>query len=177
MKRYLPLVLTVVPVLIAYGNVGCKKTVPTLEAGADPSATAAAAPDDAAAAAPVAEADAAPAATLSAAATVVRTATKPTASSAAPVAGGAYQGTYTCFGGMTVSQAGFNVSARQKPGDTANYAVVACNASGDSCDGTTTMYAAGKAAGTKKSSLKRNPTNGDLTYRAEGETPVLCHKR
>ena len=166
MKRYLLLALAAfVPVMVSFGS-GCKKTVPTVEAGVDTAALVADAE-----APPVAEADAAPAATLSAAhtAVVVKSAAK-------PKEGGDFQGTYTCFAGMTVVQSGNNVSARQKPADTQNYATFACTASGDTCDGTTTIFVAGKPSGTKKASLKRS-ANGDLTYKADGEGATLCHKK
>jgi hypothetical protein len=164
MKRYLLLALTAVPVVIAFGS-GCKKAVPTVEAGV----TSAAVVEDAAPP-PVAEADAAPAPTLTP--THVATAAK----SAPPKEGGPFQGSYTCFAGMTVTQSGNNVTARQKPGDTQSYATMSCTASGDSCEGTTTMYTGGKSSGTKKSSMKRN-SSGDITYKAEGESPTLCHKK
>ena len=165
MKRYLLLALTAVPVVVAFGS-GCKKSVPTVEVA---DAAAPAMPDEAAA--PVAEAaDAAPAPTL----TPTHAATA--AKSAAPKEGGPFQGTYTCFAGMTVSQSGNSVTARQKPGDSQNYATMACSVNGDVCEGSTAILTGGRQTGSKKSSLKR-AANGDLTYKAEGEAPTLCHKK
>lgn len=167
MKRYLLLALAAfVPVMVSFGS-GCKKTVPTVEAGVDTAALVADAEVPA-----VAEVDAAPAATLSAAHTAVAVKT----ASAKPKEGGDFQGSYTCFAGMTVVQSGTNVSARQKPADPQNYATLACTVAGDTCTGATTIFTAGKPTGTKSATLKR-AANGDLTYKADGEGPTLCHKK
>jgi pyrrolidone-carboxylate peptidase len=98
MKRYLLLTLTTIPVFIAFGS-GCKKEVPTVEAGATTAAVV-----DEAGAAPVADtADAAPAATL---AVTNKPVTPVVAKDAgAPAAATPWAGTYTCFNGMSLSQA------------------------------------------------------------------------
>ena len=166
MKRYLLLALTTVPVVIAFGS-GCKKTVPTVEAGTD---IPVAAVDDAAVAA--VDLDAGPATPL---ATVAPTPT--VAKTAAPVAGGPFQGTYSCFNGTSITQTNSTVTARQQAGKTDNYASTTCTATGDMCDGTTTIYVGGKVSGTKHATLKRNPGSGDITYKGDGEASTICHKK
>lgn len=170
MKRYLLLALTTLPVLAAFG---CKKTVPTVEAGAELDAAVAVVTEDAAA--PLAEEDAGPAPTL--AVTTSKPATPAAPKDAGPPAPGPFQGTYTCFAGMTMTQSGSTVSARMKPADTQNYSTFVGNVNGDSCEGTTTIYVGGKVSGTKKGTFKRNATSGDLTYKADGEPSTACHKK
>ena len=169
MKRYLLLSLTTIPVFVAFGS-GCKKEVPTVEAGVVATPVAA----DEAGAAPVADVDAGPAATLATTTPKVVPAAPKDAGGPAPAA---FAGTYSCFGGMTLSQAGINVSGRRDPSNQKDYQTIACNVSGDNCDGTATVYKDGKVSGTKKFSMKRNPANNDIKYQGESEPQTACHKR
>lgn len=169
MKRYLLPILA----LTLASSTGCKKTVPTVEAGAMDAATA----DMADAAMPVAEVDAGPAPTL-ATAKPVATVKHDAGVDAGHTAASDFAGTYTCFGGMTVVQTGSTVSARMFPAKTDNYSTLSCQAAGDTCTGKTTPYTAGKPGEVHDATFTRNPTNGNLTYKGVGEGgSTLCRKK
>ena len=173
MKRYLLPVLA----LTLASSTGCKKTVPTVEAGAMDAAVA----DMADAAMPVAEAlDAGPATPLATAkpVAVVKHDAGVDAGHAATVAASDFSGTYTCFGGMTIVQTGNSVSARMFPAKSDNYSTMTCSAAGDACAGKSTPYTAGKAGEPHDATFTRNPTNGNLTYKGVGEGgSTLCRKK
>ena len=167
MKRYLLLALTTLPVLAAFG---CKKTVPTVEAGADTDA-AVATPETAA---PVVDTDAGPAATLA----VTNKPPVPVApKDAGPPPPGPFAGSYSCFGGISLQHQGTTVGGRLKPADNQNFSTITCTVSGDTCDGTAQIFTGGKPSGSKHFSLKRNPANGDLVYKEDGSAPTACHKK
>jgi hypothetical protein len=163
-NRSLLFTLAVVPASLVFGT-GCKKVPPVPEAGVM----------DAAVDMDAGAADAAvdPTAMLDATAPL----TTATATHTAVATGGPFQGSYKCFGNMSVSQNGNAVTARLFPGDSKTYSILVCSVSGgNDCEGKVTSYTNGKAGEVRTASLKRND-KGDLTYRGQNETqPTLCRK-
>lgn len=170
MKRYLVLAAVSISIGLLFGTSACKKDVPAApEAGA---AAVDAAPAETVVA--TAEVDAGTATPL--ATTTVKPVAKASAS-AVTVAGGAFQGTYKCFGNMTVTQKGNAVEVRTFPGKNDGYSTISCTVNGDTCDGTATEFKGGAAAGKKGAHLTRNPANGDITYKGDGEPKAtFCRK-
>lgn len=99
----------------------------------------------------------------------------PASASAAPAAGGPWQGTYKCFGGMVVTQSGNAVSMRTNPGKP-DFGTVACTANGDTCDGRISEFRNNNPSGVKGVHITRS-SSGDITYKGDGETKATFCKK